>query len=256
MKKLFVVIGLFLSVGLWAQDFYFVQITDTHLGYRNHDSITGKIVDKINALPFDVEFVVHTGDIFQNNMIEPKVVETYLDLKKSLNVPLYEVPGNHDLLPKKYRRLNKIYAKRIGEKNYIKSVQGVNLVFFYSIPFADMDLPDLNDQKEWISKTLENLKDDQVLLFHHHPTVHDFYNNEMHDSWPEEMFEFWTKMLNENNVDAVIAGHFHRDELHWLGDVPVYVASSIAGFWGRQPSFRVYHYQDGKLSYRTVYYYE
>jgi hypothetical protein len=51
----------------------------------------------------------------------------------------------------------------------------------------------------------------------------------------------------------VIAGHFHRDELHWVGDVPLFVCAPLAGYWGRQGSYRIYEYKDGRLGYRTQY---
>jgi UDP-2,3-diacylglucosamine pyrophosphatase LpxH len=55
------------------------------------------------------------------------------------------------------------------------------------------------------------------------------------------------------DVKAVITGHFHRDELHWVGGRPVFAAPPVAGYWGRQASFRLYEYRDGRLSYRTIY---
>ena len=36
-------------------------------------------------------------------------------------------------------------------------------------------------------------------------------------------------MVNGHNVKAVIAGHFHRDEHHWIGDVPLYVSDKFKG---------------------------
>jgi UDP-2,3-diacylglucosamine pyrophosphatase LpxH len=61
------------------------------------------------------------------------------------------------------------------------------------------------------------------------------------------------KLINSYNVKAVIAGHFHRDELHWLENVPLYVSSPVAGYWGRQATFRIYEYSNGKIGYRTQY---
>ena len=54
-------------------------------------------------------------------------------------------------------------------------------------------------------------------------------------------------------VKAVVTGHFHRDELQWMGDIPVFTSPSVAGYWGRQASFRIYEYRDGHLGYRSVY---
>ena len=236
-----------------AQNFHFVQITDTHLGYRNHTEVSNKIVESINNLPFDIAFVVHTGDIFQDNLHDQAAVNEYCTIKENLNPPLYVVPGNHDLLPQNYDSLQVKYQHEIGPLNQIKYHDSVYLVMFYSIPFADTLLPDVETQRQWIEHSLSRLKDEQVLLFHHQPSVHDFYNNKVHESWPEVMRNYWAGLLNKYHVEAVIAGHFHRDEHHYLGNVPLFVSPSIAGFWGRQASYRIYHYQEGKLTYQTVY---
>ncbi|MDY6906314.1 MAG: hypothetical protein SWH61_16705 [Thermodesulfobacteriota bacterium] len=55
-----------------------------------------------------------------------------------------------------------------------------------------------------------------------------------------EIKEKWKTLINTYNVKAIVAGHFHRDELHWLGDVPVYIAPPVAGYWGRKAAFRIY----------------
>lgn len=256
MKVFFVSVFLFFASLTFAQDFYFVQITDTHLAYKDHDRITDSIVKSINQLPFDVKFVVHTGDIFQNNLHEKKARKSFKSIKEQIQTPLYVVPGNHDLLPDQYKKHRKLYVKHVAPLNQIVEVEGVQMILYYSIPLADTLLPDLSEQKAWIENVLDSLKHEPKIVFHHQPSVKDFYLNADHDSWPETMRIYWEKLVNTYQVNAIVTGHFHRDELHWLGNVPLYVAPSIAGFWGRQASYRIYHYQDGHLSYKTVYYYE
>ena len=100
---------------------------------------------------------------------------------------------------------------------------------------------------------LEKNKNSKVIIFHHAPSVSDFYKNEMHDGWPDDVQGKWIELINSFNVIAVIAGHFHRDEHHWLGNVPLYVAAPIAEFFGRQITYRIYEYKNGRVGYRTVY---
>jgi UDP-2,3-diacylglucosamine pyrophosphatase LpxH len=90
-------------------------------------------------------------------------------------------------------------------------------------------------------------------VFHHTPSVEDFYTNKMHPGWKNEVRDLWSNLLNENNVKAVIAGHFHRDEHHWLGEIPLYVSAPISGYWDRQTTYRIYHYKDENNRYRTQY---
>jgi hypothetical protein len=92
-----------------------------------------------------------------------------------------------------------------------------------------------------------------ILLFHHRPAVDDYYEFALHPGWdPAERRAFET-LLRTHRVRGVVTGHFHRDELHWLEDVPVFAAPPVAGYWGRQASFRLYEYRNGRLGYRTVY---
>lgn len=43
--------------------FHFVQITDTHLGKRDHLERTRRLVERINQLPYELACVVHTGSL-------------------------------------------------------------------------------------------------------------------------------------------------------------------------------------------------
>ena len=104
-----------------------------------------------------------------------------------------------------------------------------------------------------LEKYLKESNGKPVVVFHHSPSVGSFHSNQFHEGWENEIKERWVKLLNKYNVKAVITGHFHRDEHHWLGNVPLYVSASIAGYWGRQGTFRIYEYNNGKISYRTQY---
>jgi len=76
----------------------------------------------------------------------------------------------------------------------------------------------------------------------------------MYNNWPKDAEREWNLMLSSNtNIVAVICGHFHRDELHWIAGIPTYVCPPVVTYFGRQTTLRVYEYREGHLSYRTVY---
>ncbi|MDD9302516.1 MAG: hypothetical protein HUK40_09305 [Desulfobacter sp.] len=56
------VLPAYLSAG--HGQFYFVQITDTHLGIKENGVRTKKVVAAINQLPMEIACVVHTGDVY------------------------------------------------------------------------------------------------------------------------------------------------------------------------------------------------
>jgi 3',5'-cyclic-AMP phosphodiesterase len=83
----------------------FIHISDTHIyadpaytgGFVPFSPYAGvaEMVKQINALPFHVDFVLHTGDV----MTDPANPEDYLvarDLLSPIRYPVYYLPGNHD----------------------------------------------------------------------------------------------------------------------------------------------------------------
>jgi 3',5'-cyclic-AMP phosphodiesterase len=80
----------------------FVHISDTHIGptadYRLHGQAAlptlEALVERINALPFRPDFVLHNGDV-TNDASEASYALARPILEK-LKVPVYYVMGNHD----------------------------------------------------------------------------------------------------------------------------------------------------------------
>jgi UDP-2,3-diacylglucosamine pyrophosphatase LpxH len=234
--------------------FNFIQITDTHLGDLDHYVRTSKIVKIINILPQDIKFVVHTGDIFMDKIVDDKIVEKGMSILKKIKYPLHFVPGNHDIRKNNLGETIKIYKGKIGKINYVVKYKGVNFIFIYTEPLRKNFNIDGYSPFLWLKKTLISLKNEPSIIFHHSPSVREFYFNKFHVTWKKEIREKWVNLVTNYNVKAVITGHFHTDEFHWLNNkVPLYVSSSVAGYWKRQGTFRIFKYNNGKLSYRTQY---
>lgn len=234
-------------------NFYFVQITDTHFGDYEHYKRSEKAVRAINDLPMKIECVVHTGDITSEKLDNTDIVTNSIALLGGLDVPVHYIPGNHDILRNNHDTIMQIYTNYYGKLISQQEYNGVIFLFVYTEPLAkDFLVPEYKPLQE-LEARLKHAGGKPVIIFHHTPSVDDFYNNQMHQGWKNDIREQWVALLNQYNVKAVIAGHFHRDEQHWLGNVPLYVSSSIAGYWGRQATYRIYEYKEGKISYRTQY---
>jgi len=233
--------------------FYFVQIADTHFGDRDHLERTKKVVDQINNLPMKIQCVVHTGDITMDMIEDEALVTKGLAVLDDLNAPIHYVPGNHDINPGRLEQTKQVYIERLGELLSKKEYEGVIFIFIYTEPLAESFMMDGYEPLNLLKAALEDAGGNPVIVFHHTPSVEDFYGNVMHKGWGEEVRRPWEETLNSHNVKAVITGHFHRDEYHWLGGVPLYVSSPVAGYWGRQATFRIYEYKNGKVGYRTQY---
>jgi len=233
--------------------FYFIQITDTHFGASKCTEHTARLVEIINHLPFEIEFVVHTGDITSNALADSNIVKESQEVMNQLTMPVLYVPGNHDILKYDVNRYAEIYKDKYGPLLTRYEHEGVIFMGLYSNPMAkSFEYSGFDPAKE-LDLALKETEGKPVVVFHHIPSVEDFYLNTLHPGWETGKRTQWINILNSYNVIAVLAGHFHRDEQHWLGDVPLYVSASVADFWGRQPSYRIYEYKNGRLSYRTQY---
>lgn len=82
----------------------FIHISDTHINpdpnyqipQANYSPLDGtrRMIEMINALPFAVDFVLHTGDVVYEP--DPGAYETAGAILSQIKYPVYYLPGNHD----------------------------------------------------------------------------------------------------------------------------------------------------------------
>lgn len=251
----FLLLGLLALPAQAARDhFYFVQITDTHFGSDDNLERGRRVVERINQLPMPVAFVVHTGDILADLILDPRVVDQTLEVMSGLQPPLYYIPGNHDIHKDDADKALAVYRERFGPLVQVEEIGGVVAIYIYVEPAArDWPVIPGYDPLAELEKALTQAGDRPVLLFQHTPPVGGFFRNMLQRGWAEEQRQRWEQLVTGHQVKGIFTGHYHKDELHWVGEVPLFVAAPIAGYWGRQASFRVYEYRDGQISYRTLY---
>ena len=80
----------------------FVQISDTHIGFRRdaNPDVVGSLrraIGDINALPQSPAFVVHTGDI--SHLSKPEEFGSAREILREIHVDrIHTVPGEHDTI--------------------------------------------------------------------------------------------------------------------------------------------------------------
>ena len=242
---------------------YFAQITDTHQGAGIHQWRFDQAIDAVNHSPLPLACVIHTGDFASNGLQKEETAEKIAERLHRIQPPLLTVPGNHDIEirngPEGTRAATRNYLERFGPLAQRFETNGVVFLALYTEPLRgrDIDLGVDYDPIAWLRENLRASGNRPVIVATHTPAAADFYNGELHPGWPDAERERWVNALAEGNVVAVICGHFHRDEVHWdERGVPTYVAPSIAGFWGRQGSFRIYEFDPATqtLGHRTIYF--
>ena len=236
--------------------FYFVQITDTHLGIPGNRTRTKQVVAAVNRLPVEISCVVHTGDIIdRKKRLDAGGLVDAASIFKGLKPVVHFLPGNNDInLGGETQKSRADYERYFGSLISRAEYHGVVFLFAYTDPLQESVAMEGYDPLGAIKNQLDAAHGKPVILFHHGPSVDDFYNNRFHGGWAKKTKKNWVALINQYNVKAVITGHFHRDEFHWLGEVPLYVSPPVAGKWGRQACFRIYEYrQNGRIEYTTQY---
>ena len=92
----------------------FVQISDSHIGFDKpaNTDVTATLraaIAKIKAAPEPPAFVLHTGDL--THLSKPAEFDTLQQCSSELSLPVFYVPGEHDVLDDD----GKSYLERFGK---------------------------------------------------------------------------------------------------------------------------------------------
>lgn len=197
----------------WA-DFTFVQISDTHVGTDQpaFNARFRKVIEEINALKPD--FVIHTGDALTK--MTPDNVQLFKDLCKSLTVPLYVVPGNHDIENIRdasisdgeaaVEKWTRDFGKHITIEKEDCLFIGLNSCLYNS------RLPSDVNQLAWLKTTFARTQGKRIFIFQHHPLFIEKPTDPNGDYFAvdEPMRSTLLSYFRANKVKAVLTGHVHR----------------------------------------------
>ncbi|NVM56085.1 MAG: exonuclease SbcCD subunit D [Candidatus Helarchaeota archaeon] len=216
----------------------FAHISDTHLGYRQFNleerendfyEVFSEAVDKI--IEKKVDFVVHSGDLFEHFKSPPRTllnaIENLRKLKEE-NIPIYSIPGNHDIIMRRGaippQALLSYFGVTLlgGIRNYIEHdgifVGGIRyLSKYYSAALLDQ-INELSDKAEAYEK--------RILLLH-----------EAVDRFLPFNFELQFDDL-PRNFDYLAMGHIHkrikaelgRGILAYAGSTEVWRSDEVSSF--------------------------
>lgn len=125
----------------------FAHLADSHLGFRQYGlqerekdlyEVFDKIIDKI--IEEDVDFVIHSGDLFQSAKPSPNALLAFqkgLLRLKGAGIPMYAIAGNHDSLLSKNAIPPQVLFKKFG----LKLISPINTnyvhddIFIGGLPF-------------------------------------------------------------------------------------------------------------------------
>lgn len=202
------------------EDFFFVQLSDSHWGFTgppvNPDSAgtLKKAVAAVNSLKYQPDFIMFTGDlthITDDDQDRRKRLAGFRDIIKDLTVKnLKFMPGEHDAGLDE----GEAFKEFFGETHYTFDHKGVHFVVLDNV--SDPTSTVGKTQLAWLSADLKQRdKDSPIVVFTHRP---------LFDLYPD--WDWYTpdgaqgiELLMPYSKVTVFYGHIHQEHHHNTGHI-------------------------------------
>jgi 3',5'-cyclic-AMP phosphodiesterase len=209
----------------------FAQISDTHIGFdkpANSDVVATlrTAIAKINAEPEPPAFVLHTGDL--THLSKPAEFDTLQQVLSELSMPVFYVPGEHDVLADD----GKSYLERFG-----KGTQGEgwhsfdrdDVHFIGLVNAVNLKAGGLGalgtEQLEWLEKDVKRLSSSTPIVVFAHIPLWSVYPDW---GWGTDDAERALSYLKRFGSVSVLNGHIHQVMQKVEGHVTFHTAMSTA----------------------------
>ncbi len=208
------------SEGAGQDDFFFVQLSDSHWGFSDpkiNPDATGtlkKAITAVNSMKSRPDFIVFTGDLTQTTD-DPKERRRRMaevrDIIGELKVKdIKFMPGEHDASLDN----GEAFQEFFGKTHYTFDHKGVYFIVVDNVSDPTSSIGDT--QLQWLSAELKKLPEDaRIVVFTHRP---------LFDLYPQ--WDWWTRdgakaidiLMPYKNV-TVFYGHIHQINHHTTGHI-------------------------------------
>jgi len=210
-----------------AEDFFFVQLSDTHWGFSGPPNPEAantlrQAVAAVNALPAQPDFVVFTGDLTHTTDDEAerrKRMREFKQIVGRLRAPVRRyMPGEHDAS----LDAGKAFVEHFGPTHYSFEHKGIHFSVLDNVSDPRAAIGDA--QLDWLLRDLRPLRRDApIVVFTHRP---------LFDLAPE--WDWATKdgakaidLLQHWKNVTVFYGHIHQEHHFRTGDIAHHAAKSL-----------------------------
>jgi Icc protein len=204
---------------------HFVQISDSHMGFNKpaNPDVSGTLratIDKINALPVQPEFLIHTGDLTHSS--KPEEFDTLDEILKSAKTKqVHFVPGEHDTSIDD----GKLYLERYGKRWYSFNHKDVHFVGLSNV-MAIEGLGKLGEeQMTWLADDLKAQPASRPIVVFAHIPLWSVYPDW---GWGTEESAQALALLKRFGSVTVLNGHIHQVMQKAEGNVTFHTAMSTA----------------------------
>jgi Icc protein len=209
----------------------FVQISDSHIGFDKpaNTDVTATLreaIAKIKAEPEPPAFVLHTGDL--THLSKPAEFDTLQQVLSELSLPVFYVPGEHDVLGDD----GQSYLERFGkgtlgagwhsfDKNGVHFIGLVNVVNLKAGGLGSLGL----EQLEWLEQDVKRLPASTPIVVFAHIPLWSVYPDW---GWGTDDSEQALSYLKRFGSVSVLNGHIHQVMQKTEGHVTFHTAMSTA----------------------------
>ncbi|MYM23933.1 twin-arginine translocation signal domain-containing protein [Duganella sp. FT135W] len=208
-------------------DFYFVQLSDSHWGYKGPanpeaEQTLKQAVEAVNALAQPPEFIVFTGDLThttddpaerRRRMTEFKTIVAELKVKN-----IHFLPGEHDASLDK----GEAFIEHFGRTHYSFDHKGVHFIAIDNVSDPGARIGEA--QLAWLKEDLaKQTKDARIVVLTHRPLF------DLAPTWD------WATRDGQQAIDllmhyqnvTVFYGHIHQEHHHLSGHIAHHSAKSL-----------------------------
>jgi serine/threonine-protein phosphatase CPPED1 len=239
-----------------TKPFFFVQLADPQLEHAMDTANFEYAVAEINHLR--PAFVVICGDLVENAGNVREIYEYFRIVSKiDPDIPVYNVPGNHDVENTPTKSLLEQYRFRFGEDYYsFRSGPLYGIVLNSTLIKDHTNVPmDFEAQENWLTRELAKAQSSgarHIVIFQHHPYfVAHASEDDAYWNIPREQRSVYLKMLRNAGVRYVFGGHLHRDVKVRDDGVEMLVAGAVS--WplgGASTGVGIAIVRDGEIEWR------
>ncbi len=209
-------------------DFYFVQLSDTHWGFKgpalnpDAEGTLRKAVAAVNALSFEPDFIVFTGDL-THTTDDPKErrrrLAEFREIVGALrNRNVRFMPGEHDASLDN----GQAWKEFFGPSYYSFDHKGVHFIAVDNVSDASARIGEA--QLAWIKADLARKeKDAPIVVFTHRP----LFDLMPQWDWATRDGAQAIELLMPYRNVTVFYGHIHQEHHHMTGHIAHHSAKSL-----------------------------
>jgi 3',5'-cyclic AMP phosphodiesterase CpdA len=213
--------------------FSFVQISDSHIGFNKegiNTDVAGTLkeaIARINALPEQPDFILHTGDL--THLADAEEFDTLDQLLKGLKTKqVFFVPGEHDVTGDN----GKLYLDRFGKNSkgsgwYSFDQRGIHFIGLVNVMDIQQNgLGSLGqDQLAWLADDLKGRSSETPIVVFAHIPLWEVYPQW---GWGTDDGAQALSLLKRFGSVTILNGHIHQTMKKVEGSVTFHTAMSTA----------------------------